>query len=743
MQGRIINKFTLTLFSILLTSCGGGGGGLPTTPAEDKTPPSIIETIPSSEQAGVLPTDSIKITFSESLKSINSYFTKEQVVVYLINDVTGSRVEPAIQLDETLFSLETKNTENDVLIVPFTNTGDLKVSSQYQVTVKGVKDLADNNMLENCTWDFTTGENGLVTKKITLGNTGLCGTQPNINAPNQVESVQAFSIDDSTVLVSWTPPITGSKVDYYQVERSVEQVIGEPATVSLLKPFETNLSFLDTTAKPGKKHTYKITAGNILAGFSTLATLSNMTIPQNGQQTIPPTQMLLPNNPLETNIFGSDFKISPDGKTLAVADISASTGTNPIFTNAGVVHVFTKIIDSWRYTTTITSSTPDNNAYFGKQLTFSHDSETLAIHELNTNISNSTVELREGSVQLFTKVQNDWRYTSRLISNTPQPSSGNEFGYAITFSPDNKTIVVGAPWNGDTGDIQLFTKTSTGAWQHQITLYSSTAIFISRFTPSFGHKFEFNSTGTTLAIADPFSTVTGTYNGSVQLFKVAADGSGWQYSTTLTSINPTNNNRFGGNLIFSPDGSTLAIAEPRADLSSTTVSAVHFYGETADGWIYINTLYPKEPRINNQTYFTFSFSPDSKTLAMSTFIDRVTGIGSLQLFTKKSNSWRYSSQLVSNLPTSANAFGINFRFSPNNAILAVTASNANIDNSTTDIELLYKTEKGWQYATTLVSNTPATNNNFGFALEFSSDSKTLIVGETGAFNIFDLTKLVK
>ncbi|VAX01917.1 hypothetical protein MNBD_GAMMA22-209, partial [hydrothermal vent metagenome] len=47
------------------------------------------------------------------------------------------------------------------------------------------------------------------------------------------------------------------------------------------------------------------------------------------------------------------------------------------------------------------------------------------------------------------------------------------------------------------------------------------------------------------------------------------------------------------------------------------------------------------------------------------------------------------------------------------------------------------------YATTLVSNTPATNNNFGFALEFSSDSKTLIVGETGAFNIFDLTKLVK
>lgn len=751
MQGRIVSKFNLVLFSLLFTSCGGGSGGLPATPADDKTPPNIIETVPSSEEAGILPTDSIKITFNESLKSLSNYITNEQVVVYLINDTTGVRVEPAIQLDETLFYLETKNTKNDVLIIPFINTNDLKISSQYQVAIKGIKDLSDNVMLGNCSWDFTTGENGLVTKKITLGKAGLCGTQPKTNASKQTESVQAFSINESTVLVNWTVPKTETRVDYYKIER----VIGKQSSFEVLSQLTSELSYLDTKAEQGSKHTYKITAGNSQIGFNNLSSLSNSVIPTNGMKTIKPTQILLPdssaNNP---SFFETIFTFSPNGTTLAMASLYADT-SNPVIPQAGTVKLYNKTASGWIYTTTIISNTPKQNGKFGAHLTFSPDGTLLIVQERFADISNGINIKDAGSVQIFSKTKNGWSHASTLISSLPK--SRNKFGEVIEFSPDSKTIAVGEPrgddknyTNSNFGTVQLFTKNSDYDWSRLSTIYSSRPLTSTEALTTFGYAIKFNSTGTTLAIGDRYGVVTpDTGNsGAVQLFSKTVDG--WFSNKTLTSNQPSSD-RFGSNLTFSPDGSTLAIVE----YSNVAGGTIHFFDETTvDSWSYSSILYTKKLNfLGRLDWYYFAFSSDNSTLAISTYelidINGVqTAISDVTLYRKSFNVWQYETTLTSNSPAPSNKFGINFKFSPNNAMLAIVEPAGDINSKTIindvgTVQLFYRTVDGWQYTTTLISNIPSPDNGFGSSLEFSSDSTTLVISEKGVINIFDLTKLIK
>ncbi len=748
MQGRVISNLYQILFFISLTSCGGGGGSsLPTAPASDTTPPLILETIPSSEQAGVLPTDSIKITFNES---IDKNVAREQVVVYLINDITGVTVEPAIQLDEALFYFKNKNIENDTLVVPFINTGDLKVSSQYRVSVKNIKDTSGNIMVDICTWDFTTGENGLVTKKINLGKTGLCSTIPAESTPDQAQNIQAFSINETTVLVNWTAPETGSRVDYYQVERSIERVIGEQASFEVVSPFTSILSYLDDAAEKGNKHTYRITAGNSLAGFSQLSALSNPVIPMIGSNTIKPSKIISP----DSSPIDQIFAFSPNGMTLAIAYPHADT-SNPAITDAGTIKLYDKTPTGWVYTATIISSAPKQIGGFGEHLTFSPDGALLAVQERFADISNGSNIKNAGSVQIFSKKTGGWSYDSTLISITPE--TGSEFGYVIEFSPDSRTIAIGEPrGNSSLGTVQLFTKSINNRWNPLTTIYSANPAISVYSLYTFGYAIAFNSTGTTLAIGDRYSNVSPVSgnNGSVQLFSKSADG--WNYKTTLTS-NLSTADRFGLNLAFSPDGSTLAVIEYPNRLN--TNDTVHLFHETIDGWVHLSNLLIRKQAVfidgSNNKFSYLAFSPDSSLLAISSYSNlningQQTFVENVTLFSKTAKTWQFVTRLESNTSTDANRFGQNFKFSPDNSMLAISESygdiiNNTVINDTGTVQLFYKTAKGWQYTRTLTSSAPAPNDYFGATLEFSPNNKTLAIGKANFQEtyIFDLTNMTQ
>ncbi len=303
------------MFSLFLISCGGGGSdSLPPVPTiiKDKIPPLIISTAPISEQAGVDPNNFIRATFSES---IDSNVTTELVAIYLVDSITGTIKEPPIQLDATLFTFESKSKTNDTLVVPFINNNDLKPDSQYRVIIDNIKDLSGNAMKGNCQWDFTTRNNlGEIGKKITIGNRGVCGTTPVINPPDKPEQVQAFSVNETTILINWKAPLVGSTAEFYQIERSTDnQVSFKVLSQNIRTP-----SFIDTKTSIGVEHIYRVTAGNNASGFSFVFTLSNTVTPSVKVVTLLPKQVLSSSIPSGNNRFGSDFILSPDGTTLAV-----------------------------------------------------------------------------------------------------------------------------------------------------------------------------------------------------------------------------------------------------------------------------------------------------------------------------------------------------------------------------------------------------------------------------------------
>jgi len=741
MQGSIVSNFRIFLFllisSVILVSCGGGGGSssLPSSAVTDRTGPSVITTLPRSEQPGVLPVDPIKITFNESLSKKD--IAENQVVVYQV-DSTDAVIYPAIQLDKTKFRFETEINVDDVLVVPFVKTDDLKPSSQYRVTVKEVKDVAGNSMVGSCTWDFTTGENGKITKEINRGFTGLCGSLPSSNiTPDKPQSVQAFPVNESTVYISWKAPAGAITANFYQIERLVDNQI------TIIKPDERGLTFTDTSAIANVGNSYKITAGND-AGLSGETALSNSVIPViNGGIVAKPSQVLESENPVVSIGFGfgHKLKMSPDGKMLAVANRGADTATA---IEAGTVQLFNQSSNGrWQRIATLISSAPAVKNYFGRNIVFSPDSRTLAVWEYNEY---TTGVAAAGTVQLFTRTDTGWNVNGvTLISSLP--NKGNGFGGELVFTPDSATLAVGELY-GDTvntlnvGTVQLFSKTNSGSWD-------TTGITLVSDVPTTGNQFSypkiaFSAKGETLAVSE-----VGNFFGAVHLFTKTTSGSWNTKSTVLksTSSIPTIGSKFGSDFAFSPDGSTLAVGDyertvlDSANTEITYAGAVQLYTRTATGaW---NTQSPivlksNTPASQNAFGFRVSFSPDSSTLAVSELkgdTSIIQDAGAVYLYSRSSLGWRNRAvTLFSSEPVTGSAFGISLVFSPNSATLAVSEY---FNTPTGTVQIFNKKSlTEWNAtATALTSTTLTAQRGFGKNLlsneknVFSSDSKTITITE--------------
>lgn len=375
-------------------------------------------------------------------------------------------------------------------------------------------------------------------------------------------------------------------------------------------------------------------------------------------------------------------------------------------------------------------------------------------------------------------------------------NTSNNFGRSITFNNDGSILAIGSYGSLDP-TVQLFKKINDN-WVHNITLnyYEDPRLTSGQF----GYVVAFSTSGknSILAIGQPRATVSNQTIGAVQIFINTLNG--WRFSETLISNKPVINNRFGTELTFSPDGSTLAIGEPASDLNNLGTVQL-FVKNSQNTWNYSETLQANTP------------SPDfGRDLAFSSNIDRtllaVGGAERIQLFFKTLRDWQYSSEILGNysgitfspdgktlvssdsisIPgsvslfneTTINAwefkfkifskdliestgyygdgtkFGETIKFNQNGTILAIADPiGLNKPFFTGTVQLFKKTAaNNWNYITTLGSNIQFTNTFFGSSIAFSPDGATFAVGERkgaidknsrqlGVTNIFDLNNLVK
>lgn len=170
MKRRLLAKtvFTLaglSLFGLVIASCGGGGGG---GGSSDDTPPTILATSPADDATGVDPGAVITITFSEPMD------TASVEDAFLI-------VPPpvALPLPPGTFSW---NAAKDT--VTFTPGADLAESTDYTVTVSTYAEDAAGNNLEAAytfTWRTALSYQAIALTSDFLVDTSNGGVIPSLN----------------------------------------------------------------------------------------------------------------------------------------------------------------------------------------------------------------------------------------------------------------------------------------------------------------------------------------------------------------------------------------------------------------------------------------------------------------------------------------------------------------------------------------------------------------------------------
>ncbi|MCH7823054.1 MAG: integrin [Proteobacteria bacterium] len=170
---------------------------------------------------------------------------------------------------------------------------------------------------------------------------------------------------------------------------------------------------------------------------------------------------------------------------------------------------------------------------------------------------------------------------------------GDAFGAAIALSSDGKTLAVGAGGessiaagiNGDQGDnsaggsgaVYVFRHNGTN-WSQQAYLKASN----SAFGDGFGNNISLSADGNTLAVgaASEASNATGINGaqddnsaegaGAVYVFRF--DGADWSQQAYIKASNAEQDDQFGGSVVLSAVGDTLAVGARKEDSNATGIN---------------------------------------------------------------------------------------------------------------------------------------------------------------------------
>lgn len=716
----ISKTLLLTLFTLSLVTCGGGGGTTSTT--IDTKMPEILSTSPKPGQANVALDASIKITFDENISTV----TTDQVSIYTFVNEAFDVKNPIVLNNTDSFDFNVKTKVLEVRLKP----GDLISNSRYRVTIQSIKD-PNGNSISTCQWQFTTIEAAV----LITDNKLLCGLD--WVQPGAIRKLTAVA-GNGRVTLNWLAATSGGAISYYKIARRPTDVSSFFTSVNS-RLSGTMLSFTDSKVQNGQSYSYRVIAVNSSGDESKKVFSPRVTpkatdipgMPQNVSASAGNAQVLVNWQAPITGGAVDNYNVSRTSDNITF-DVLSQNLPNTTLTYSDIIAQY-----NVKYTYLINagnsagkSSSASSNAvilreninlipilpssflnsqnfaqtnYFGNALSFSPDATTLAISDSYGNSPGK--QDNAGTLQLFNHINSGWQPIQILSS--PKPTSSSFYAKSVSFSPDGKMLAV-----GDLGAklVYIYSK-KQNIWTLAQTINPTDRTGAGEF----GFCVSFSPDSLTLAVCDPsatFSKMPGA--GAVYLFNTNT----WKETQRLEAATPVAMNKFGGNVSFSPDSTTLAIGL-KFYVSTSFAGLVHTFTNTANTWVNTQILESKLSDKKNQFGafpYQIAFSPDSQTIAIGE-----SGLeegSNVQLFTRSGNNWIPGAVLLSQNPVTFGAFGNSVSFSLDGKILAVGQA------VTGDIQLFKysRTTTGWSYSE-LLSIAP----NGGHSIAFSTDG-TLAVG---------------
>jgi hypothetical protein len=195
-----------------------------------------------------------------------------------------------------------------------------------------------------------------------------------------------------------------------------------------------------------------------------------------------------------------------------------------------------------------------------------------------------------------------------------------------------------------------------------------------------------------------------------------------------------NGDAFGGAVVVSADGSTLAVGSLRSngDQGSVTV-----FARTGGKWTQEEILADANGAAKDWFGYSMAISKDGNTLAIGAVYADVSGNadqGNVHIYARSGGAWKLQKTLTGEGGAAGDVFGVSVAISDDGNTVAIGAAGDDVGSVSNKGSASVFVRKGteWSAQQVLVDDNGAAKANFGSSVSLSSDGNTLAVGGPNA-----------
>ena len=189
---------------------------------------------------------------------------------------------------------------------------------------------------------------------------------------------------------------------------------------------------------------------------------------------------------------------------------------------------------------------------------------------------------------------------------------------------------------------------------------------------------------------------------------------------------------FGGAVVLSTDGSTLAVGALYADVNGNAdQGSVTVFTRSGGKWAEQGVL-TIAGGANDWFGYSIAMSSDGSTVAVGAVYATVDGKkaqGNASVFARSGGKWALQKTVTATDGAAGDLFGYSVSLSADGGTLAVGATGSDVDGNTDQgTASVYTRDGGWALQQVLTTAKPAAKANFGSSVSLSADGNTLAVG---------------
>ena len=410
---------------------------------------------------------------------------------------------------------------------------------------------------------------------------------------------------------------------------------------------------------------------------------------------------------------------APDGGTGTIT-FRATDGTNILPQVSSFTLTFPVDWSSITQQAQIQASDADGYDDFGNAISITPDGSTVIVGAHR----NDTGGTNNGAAYIFTLSGSSWSQQAQIQASDAE--SMDHFGYGVDISENGNTAIVGS-WNEDTGGSNagaayIFTRSGT-SWSQQAKIQHSGPTQLD----TFGSAVSITNDGNMAIIGARGREDQVNFISSGAAYIFTRSGTSWSQQAELFPSNPTSGDEFGWSVSISKsDGNTAIVGSPKEDTGTSNAGSAYIYTRSGTTWSQQAQIQASDTGSNDNFGNAVSISDDGNTAIIgSPYEDSgATNTGAAYIFTRSGTTWSQQAKIqASDLP-GGGQFGISVDILGDGDTVAVGARNAN--NGAGYAYIFTRSGSSWTQQVRIQASNAGPSDQFGCSIAISESS--VIVG---------------